>query len=81
MWLKDVRPEVTLERTYATKFMANHYLSWNISKPIEYWSFESVIWTNTNDRGFDMYFVNPIIFLSRCRVCCFGKNRKWRFWA
>ena len=32
MWLKDVRPEVTLERTYATKFMANHYLSWNVSR-------------------------------------------------
>jgi hypothetical protein len=29
MWLKDVRPEVTRENL-ATKFMANHYLSWNI---------------------------------------------------
>jgi hypothetical protein len=62
MWLKDVRPEVTLERTYATKFMANHYLSWNISNRLNIGLFESVIWTNTNDRGFDMYFVNPIIF-------------------
>ena len=62
MWLKDVRPEVTLERTYATKFMANHYLSWNISNRLNIGLFESVIWTNTNDRGFDMYFVNPVIF-------------------
>ena len=62
MWLKDVRPGVTLERTYATKFMANHYLSWNISNRLNIGLFESVIWTNTNDRGFDMYFVNPIIF-------------------
>jgi hypothetical protein len=62
MWLKDVRPEVTLERTYATKFMANHYLSWNITKKFNLGLFESVIWTNTNDRGFDMSFVNPIIF-------------------
>ncbi len=62
MWLKDVRPEVTLERTYATKFMANHYLSWNISNKLNIGLFESVIWTDTNDRGFDMYFVNPIIF-------------------
>lgn len=62
MWLKDMRPEVTLERTYATKFMANHYLSWNISNKLNIGLFESVIWTNTNDRGFDMYFVNPIIF-------------------
>ena len=62
MWLKDVRPEVTLERTYATKFMANHYLSWNVSNRLNLGFFESVIWTNTNDRGFDMSFVNPIIF-------------------
>lgn len=62
MWLKDVRPEVTLERTYATKFMANHYLSWNVSNKLNLGFFESVIWTNTNDRGFDMSFVNPIIF-------------------
>ena len=24
--------------------------------------FESVVWANTNNRGFDMSFVNPIIF-------------------
>ena len=62
MWLKDVRPEVTLERTYATKFMANHYLSWNVSNKLNLGFFESVIWTNSNDRGFDVNFVNPIIF-------------------
>lgn len=62
MWLKDVRPEVTLERTYATKFMANHYLSWNVSNKLNLGFFESVIWTDTNNRGFDVNFVNPIIF-------------------
>lgn len=62
IWLKDVRPEVTDERTYATKFMANHYLSWNVSKRLNIGMFESVVWTNSNDRGFDMNFVNPIIF-------------------
>lgn len=62
IWLKDVRPEVTDERTYATKFMANHYLSWNVSKRLNIGMFESVIWSNSNDRGFDMNFVNPIIF-------------------
>jgi hypothetical protein len=61
-WLKDVRPEVTLERTYATKFIAHHYLSWNISNKLNLGLFESVIWNNTNDRGFDASFVNPIIF-------------------
>ncbi len=62
MWLKDVRPDVTVERTYATKFMANHYLSWNVSNRLNLGFFESVIWTNTNDRGFDASFVNPIVF-------------------
>lgn len=62
MWLKDIRPEVTVDGTYATKYMANHYLSWNASKRLNIGFFESVIWTNTNDRGFDFSFVNPIIF-------------------
>ncbi|MFL9830395.1 gliding motility protein RemB [Flavobacterium sp. ST-87] len=62
MWLKDVRPEVTEDRTYATKFMANHYLSWNVSNKLNLGFFESVVWANTNDRGFDANFINPIIF-------------------
>lgn len=62
MWLKDVRPEVTVERTYATKYMANHYLSLNVTNRWNLGLFESVIWTDTNNRGFDIHFVNPIIF-------------------
>jgi hypothetical protein len=42
--------------------MANHYLSWNVSNRLNLDFFESVIWTNTNNRGFDASFVNPIIF-------------------
>lgn len=62
MWLKDTRAEVTIDKTYATKYMANHYLSYNISNKLNLGFFESVIWTNDNKRGFDMNFVNPIIF-------------------
>lgn len=62
MFLKDVRPEVTEDRTYRTKFMANHYLSWNASKRLNIGFFESVVWANTNGRGFDASFLNPIIF-------------------
>jgi hypothetical protein len=61
-WLKDVRPEVTEDRTYATKFAASHYLSLNVTKRWNIGLFESVVWTNKNNRGFDMSFVNPIIF-------------------
>ena len=62
MWLKDVRPQATVDGTYATKYMASHYLSYNVSKRLNIGLFENVVWTNTNDRGFDANFVNPIIF-------------------
>jgi len=62
MWLRDVRPEVTEDGAFLTKYMANHYLSWNVSKKLNIGLFESVMWTNTNDRGFDINYLNPIIF-------------------
>ncbi len=62
MWLKDVTPEATVDGTYASKYMANHYLSWNVSNRLNISFFESVVWTDTNGRGFDFSFVNPIIF-------------------
>lgn len=62
-WLKDVRPEVTVDRTYATKYTASHYLSLNVTNRWNLGFFESVVWANDNNRGFDMSFVNPIIFL------------------
>jgi hypothetical protein len=62
MWLKDVRPEVTEEGAFLTKYIANHYLSWNASKRFNLGLFESVMWTDSNDRGFDINYLNPIIF-------------------
>ena len=62
MWLKDVRPEVTEDGAFLSKYMANHYLSWNVSKRLNLGFFESVLWTNTNDRGFDVNYLNPLIF-------------------
>ena len=61
-WLKDVRTDVTVDRTYATKYVASHYLSLNVTNKWNLGFFESVVWANTNNRGFDMSFVNPIIF-------------------
>ena len=61
-WLKDVRPDATLDGTYATKYAASHYLSWNASKRLNIAFFESVVWSNQNNRAFDFSFVNPIIF-------------------
>ncbi|WP_439152333.1 gliding motility protein RemB [Winogradskyella sp.] len=62
MWLKDVRPEVTVDGAFFTKYMANHYLSWNVSKRLNIGLFESVIWADSNGRGFDINYLNPIIF-------------------
>lgn len=73
MWLKDVREAVTFDRTYAKKFMANHYLSWNATNRLNIGFFESVVWSDSNDRGFDASFVNPIIFY---RSVEFGSSSK-----
>ncbi|WP_396602283.1 gliding motility protein RemB [Algibacter sp. R77976] len=62
MWMKDVRDEVEVDKAFKTKYVANHYLSWNVSKKLNIGLFESVLWTNSNDRGFDVNYLNPIIF-------------------
>ena len=62
MWLRDVRAEVTEDGAFLTKYMANHYLSWNVSKRLNIGLFESVLWSNDNNRGFDINYLNPIIF-------------------
>lgn len=60
--LRDVRSEVTEDGAFKTKYIANHYLSWNVSKRLNVGLFESVMWTNDNDRGFDLNYLNPVIF-------------------
>ncbi|NJX16064.1 gliding motility protein RemB [Tamlana crocina] len=62
MWLKDVRDEAVADKAFLTKYMANHYLSWNVSKRLNIGLFESVLWTNSNNRGFDVNYLNPIVF-------------------
>lgn len=62
MSLRDVRSEVTADGSFRTKYMANHYLSYNVTKRLNIGLFETVIWENDNDRGFDLNFINPIIF-------------------
>jgi hypothetical protein len=82
MWLKDVRP-VTLERTYATKFMANHYLSWNVSNRLNLGFFESVIWTNTNDSLMPvlsiLLFWQLSLHLQRGREMLLGLTYKYKW--
>ena len=47
------------------KFSSTHLLSWNITKAINLSVFESVVWAgkdSTNQRNFDVNYLNPIIF-------------------
>lgn len=62
MWMRDVRNEVEADGAFLTKYIANHYLSWNVSKRLNIGLFESVLWQNSNDRGFDVNYLNPIVF-------------------
>ena len=64
MWNKDVRDAVIRpDGSFLTKYVANHYLSWNVSKRLNLGFFESVISSNIDNRGFEASFLNPIIFL------------------
>ncbi len=87
MSLRDVRSEVTADGSFRTKFMANHYLSYNVTKRLNVGFFESVIWENDNDRGFDFNYINPVIFYraiefstgSRGGNAIIGLSAKYRF--
>jgi hypothetical protein len=60
--LRDVRSEVTADDSFRTKFMTHHYLSWNATKRLNIGLFESVLWQDDNQRGFDFNYLNPMIF-------------------
>ncbi|OAB80568.1 gliding motility protein RemB [Cochleicola gelatinilyticus] len=87
MSLRDVRPEVTEDGSFRTKFIANHYLSYNVTKRLNIGLFESVIWQNDNDRGFDFNYINPVIFYraiefstgSRGGNALIGLSAKYKF--
>ncbi|RXP64577.1 gliding motility protein RemB [Lutibacter sp. HS1-25] len=87
MWAQDIRPELTVDGAYKQKFIAVHYLSWNITKKLNLGLYESVIWDDTNGRGFDVSYLNPIIFYtavefatgSRAGNVLLGANLKYKF--
>jgi hypothetical protein len=87
MSLRDVRPEVNEGGSFRTKYIASHYLSYNVTKRLNIGLFESVIWENDNDRGFDFNYLNPIIFYraiefstgSRGGNAIIGLSTKYKF--
>ena len=61
--VRDVRPEATLDDgSFLAKYVAIHYLSWNVTKKLNLGFYEAVIADNSAGRGLDVNFLNPIIF-------------------
>ncbi|KEZ92745.1 hypothetical protein [Nonlabens ulvanivorans] len=85
--LRDVRSEVTADDSFRTKFMVHHYLSWNATEKLNIGLFESVLWQDDNQRGFDFNYLNPIIFYqaielqtgSRGGNALIGATAKYKF--
>ncbi len=62
----DIReniPNIGFPRKYST----THYFSWAITKRVNLSFFDAIVWQNTDTlghyRGFDIQYLNPIIFL------------------
>jgi hypothetical protein len=59
------RARLTPEGQLEAKYTSSHFLSWNISPRVNIHLFESIIWQSQDslsNRGFDVYYLNPIIF-------------------
>lgn len=64
-WQKDISPSPLDRDGWNDKFTATHYLSWNVSPVVNISLFETIIWAakdSLNNRGFDLNYLNPIIF-------------------
>ena len=62
-FMTDIRPEVEVNNTFARKYTTMHYLSINLGKRWNINFFEAIVWSDSAlQRGFDVNFLNPIIF-------------------
>tara|TARA_B100000674_G_scaffold56903_1_gene39612 strand:- start:25677 stop:27323 length:1647 start_codon:yes stop_codon:yes gene_type:complete len=50
------------DRNWTQKYLALHYLSWNITKKLNVSLYESISWLKA-DKGFDWQYINPVIFM------------------
>ncbi|MCB0402807.1 MAG: hypothetical protein KDD41_12035 [Flavobacteriales bacterium] len=63
---EDIRGSGGSYSNFFHKFSTVHYLSYNATKWLNFGFFESIIWQAQEDgyyRGFDAYYLNPVIFL------------------
>ena len=64
-YMQDLSGDSAGEWQTAGKFIARHYLSWNISRTVEIGFFEAVVWQTRDEnyyRGFDFNYLNPFAF-------------------
>ncbi|MPM26335.1 hypothetical protein SDC9_72836 [bioreactor metagenome] len=72
-----------------TKFAATHYLSWMITKKLNFSVFESIIWKaedSVRQRGFEWLYLNPVMFFRPAEFALgspdnnlLGGNISWDF--
>ncbi|HEY9113462.1 MAG TPA: hypothetical protein VIN10_02105 [Bacteroidales bacterium] len=62
----DINVKISPNLGYMKKYSTTHYLSWAASKRFNIGIFETIVWQgqdSTGYRGFDVAYLNPIIFL------------------
>ncbi|MBS3737821.1 MAG: hypothetical protein KGY51_02345 [Psychroflexus sp.] len=63
IWMQARNTNLLTEReAFQTKFMAIHHLSYNLNKKLNIGLFEAAIWDNEPGRGFDISYLNPLLF-------------------
>jgi hypothetical protein len=63
--MSDIRDADGVPSRFRGKYTSMHYLSWNVGKRFNLALFEAVVWQQGDSaypRGFDINYVNPIIF-------------------
>ena len=69
MWAQfqdPLSPQFSYDNGFRKKWGAFHYLDWNVNNRLSLGLFDSIIWQDADfegKRGFDVSYVNPIIFL------------------
>ena len=61
---KDVRFSDGNKSEFVNKYSSFHYLSWNVTKRINFSFFEAIMWESSDtieNRGFDVNYINPAI--------------------
>ena len=69
MWSQfqdPLSPKLSYDNGFRKKWGAFHYLDWNVNNRLSLGFFDAIIWQGADEtgrRGFDVSYLNPIIFL------------------